>query len=345
MGLNQNVLNVFKNVFRDDAKISRVSESLRGKVITIYGDNNLGKTRQSSRFKNPIFLPCEKGMNAVNGALVLRTRSWSDLKRNVAKLTSNKKLLGLLENGETITIIVDGAERMGNYCKNYLCSKYNVSNVGDANNGYGCWSEYEDLMWSLIDSLISVGYTVVFLAHRTFSQETNRYEITGDSRVIKPIKDNSDIIAYLEGNGVDENGNEIPSSAYFVATEDFYARTRYDYMVSYIKEFTAENFEQAVVEGIKKQNEHDGVSGVSFEEQQEIYKDDESYEDVMEELQELYEKLNEINDEDLFNQYIQIVEDNLGVDAKISEATERQLEPLKCIRNELTELLDKEEVE
>ena len=116
MGLNQNVLNVFKNVFRDNAKISRVSESLRGKVITIYGDNNLGKTRQSSRFKNPIFLPCEKGMNAVNGALVLRTRSWSDLKRNVAKLTSNKNLLGLLENGETITIIVDGAVRMGNYC-------------------------------------------------------------------------------------------------------------------------------------------------------------------------------------------------------------------------------------
>ena len=142
MGLNQNVLNVFKNVFRDDAKISRVSESLRGKVITIYGDNNLGKTRQSSRFKNPIFLPCEKGMNAINGAMVLKTNSWNDLKRNGRKLTS-KKFVNALKQGMEMTVVIDGMERIGNYVKSYLCDKYEVATIGKANGGFGVTNSYK----------------------------------------------------------------------------------------------------------------------------------------------------------------------------------------------------------
>ena len=90
MAFDKELMGLFEKEFKDDMKISRVSEDLRGKVIVLYGSNNVGKTLQASRFKNPIFLPCEKGMNAINGAMVLKTNSWSDLKKNGRKCNESE---------------------------------------------------------------------------------------------------------------------------------------------------------------------------------------------------------------------------------------------------------------
>ena len=46
-------------------QVSVVAKGLEGKVIMIYGGNNVGKTTQAARFKNPVFMPFEKGMNAI----------------------------------------------------------------------------------------------------------------------------------------------------------------------------------------------------------------------------------------------------------------------------------------
>ncbi|MBD5073979.1 AAA family ATPase, partial [Xanthomonas citri pv. citri] len=48
-------------------QVSVVAKGLEGKVITIYGSNNLGKTKQSTRMKKPLYLPFEKGLNAIAG--------------------------------------------------------------------------------------------------------------------------------------------------------------------------------------------------------------------------------------------------------------------------------------
>ena len=164
MAMDKNIMDLFQTQFKDDVSVSRVSEDLKGKVIVIYGGNNLGKTYQCSRFENPIFIPCEKGMNAVNGAMVLKTRSWADLKKHGRKLAS-KNFVEALKNGANITLVIDGIERIGNYVKSYLCSKYDVDVIGDARNGFGCWEEYDNLVWSWVDNIISLGYTVVFIGH------------------------------------------------------------------------------------------------------------------------------------------------------------------------------------
>lgn len=337
MAMDSNILAIFNKEFKGEAKITRISEDLRGKVLVLYGGNNVGKTLQSARFPNPVFLPCEKGMNAINGALVLKTNSWNDLKKNGRKL-AGKKFVKLLNEGNQITVIVDGSERIGNYVKDYLCSKYDVPTIGKANGGYGAWEEYENLIWSWVNSIISLGYTVVFIGHEKYDSKKDKYIITGDERAIKPIRDNADVVAYLKSNGIDEDGKTVYSSAYLSETEDFFARTRYSYMDTYVEEFTAENLTNVIIDGIKKQNEAEGFTGVSFEEQQEIYDDgDEDIDDIKESIKELYEQLDEL---DKLEEYGEVVAEHLGDDMKVSEATEKQIESLKCIRDDLQEKIE-----
>ena len=49
---------------------STVAKGLEGKVILVYGGNNLGKTKQATRMKKPFYLPFEAGLNAIPGIIL-----------------------------------------------------------------------------------------------------------------------------------------------------------------------------------------------------------------------------------------------------------------------------------
>lgn len=334
--LDKELMGLLGESFKDDVKVSRISEDIRGKTIVLYGGNNVGKTKQASHLPNPIFLPCEKGMNAINGAIVLKTNSWADLQKNGRKLTS-KKFVKLLQTGKPITVVVDGIERIGNYSKDYLCKKYEVSTIGEARGGFGAWEEYENLVWSWVNNLISVGYTVVFIGHSKLDKKSDKYIITGDERAIKPIRDNADIVAYLESNGVDSEGKEILSTAYLAETDDYFARARFTHMPTKIETFTADNLIKTIVESIKEQNIAEGFESVDFEEQQDIYKNEDNFNSVKEEIKELFATMQE---NEKTEEYLEVVENHLGEDCPVSEANEGQLELLKCIRNDLEEIIE-----
>ena len=182
---------------------------------------------------------------------------------------------------------------------------------------------------------------MVFIGHEKEDKKKGKYVIAGDERAIKPIRDNADIVAYLVPNGLDEEGNEIHSSAYFAETEEFFARSRFNYMPPMIEDFTAENFKKAVVEGIKAQNKAEGCENVTFEQQQEVYGDDsETFEDVVAEIKDLYSSIAETGNETALEGYASVVESHLGEGVLVSQATPKQLEALKCIRDEVSEILD-----
>ncbi|MFA7689403.1 MAG: hypothetical protein WCX96_04890, partial [Bacilli bacterium] len=165
----------------------------------------------------------------------------------------------------------------------------------------------------------------------------------GDKRCVAPIIDNADIVAYLEANGVDENGKEIFSSAYFVETDEFFARSRFPYVKSVIEEFTADNFENAIIEGIKEQLKIEGEEGVSFEEQQEIYSgEDIDHPTLISQIKELYDKMKELS---ILDSYEEILEEYLGEGIKVSETSSKQIQPLICIREALKEAIEEIENE
>lgn len=72
-------------------EVSVIAKGIEGKVVTIYGSNNLGKSKQSSRMTKPLYLPFEKGLNAIAGVNFMPINSWGDFKK-VNKQTFPKTL-------------------------------------------------------------------------------------------------------------------------------------------------------------------------------------------------------------------------------------------------------------
>lgn len=318
--------------------ISTVAKGLEGKVITITGGNNLGKTKQATRMEKPFYLGFEKGIRAISGVPFLPINSWGDFVRINRQLTNPKTLDKAKETIQTV--IFDTVYTSALYCQDFLCRKYGVETIGEGNDGFGLWKEYETAYWEQIDKLLGAGYTLVFISHVEQTKE-GKWIPKGDKRSIKPIIDNSDIVLFLTSNGMDEDNRVIPSSAWLAETEHFFARSRFDYIDTYIEEFTAENLEKAVAEAIERQEKAEGIKAVSYEEQKETYQSEElDFEAIMEELNALGNKLAAAG---LMDDLIEMVEKHLGKGKKVSEAKPAQVEMLSLLLLDLRELAEKNE--
>jgi AAA domain len=314
--------------------VSVVAKGLDGKVITMYGSNNLGKTKQATRMKKPFYLGFEKGIRAISGIPFLPINNWTDFKKINKQLTNPKTLDQAKELYQTI--IFDEVYTSALYCQDFLCKKHGVETIGDGNGGFGLWKEYETEFWAEIDKLLGTGYTLVFISHQEETKEGKAIP-KGDKRSIKPIIDNSDIVVYLTSNGVDEDRNVIKSSAWFAETDEFFARSRFDYIDTYLPEFTAENLEKVIAVAIERQEEAEGVKAVSYEEQNERFKSDAlNYDDLMEEIMAVGGQLAEAERlEDLQ----EVVEKHLGVGKKVTECKKSQVQIMALILDDLKELL------
>lgn len=315
-------------------QVSAVAKGLEGKVITLVGSNSLGKTKQATRMKKPFYLGFEKGIRAIAGIPFLPINKWSDFKKINKQLTDPKTLDKAKELYQTI--IFDEVYTSALYCQDYLCKKHGVETIGEGNNGYGLWKEYETEYWAEIDKLLGTGYTLVFISHVDETKE-GKHIPKGDKRSIKPIIDNSDVVAYLQSNGVDEEGKVIKSSAWFAETDKWFARSRFDYIDTYLEEFTAENLEKVLAEAIEKQEKAEGVKAVSFTEQKERFTSEElSYEELMEEIKVIGAQLNAA---DKLEELQEVVEKHLGVGKKVTECKKSQVQVMSIILDDLKDLL------
>lgn len=339
--LDSNVMDLFASEFKGKAKISTVSADMNGKVFYIYGGNNLGKTYQASRFKNPIFMPIEKGLNAINGAMTLPVNCWEDLQSNVRKL-SGKKFRAVLESGTQMTLVIDGAEKLSLFLDKYICEKNNVENIGDVPYSGG-YTQLKKEIWNFVEKLTGLGYTIIFIGHGKEIKldkkgERTKWILDGSESTIKYLRDVTDFTIFLKSNGVDDKGRVINSSAYLAETEEFFARNKFDgYVPNVIENFTAENLEKAVVEGIKAKNKAEGYESVTFAEQRDVYKNEETFEEVMEEVKNLFETFKE---KDILEKYGETVEKILGEGVQVSTLDNSQLSKLKTVREALQRVLE-----
>ena len=342
MAISNNLLSLVELTFKDKAKVSKITTDLRGKIITIYGYNNLGKTYQASKFKNPVFIPFEEGLNGISGAIVLKANKWSDFTGHL-KTLGGKKWAKIVQQ-EQVTIICDGMETMGRWCRDYITEKFGSTSIKTGNKGYGLWQEYQDEMFTQVNTLLKLGFTVLFLGHEKFDKDKEKFIIEGDERNIAPMRNNSDYVVYLKSNGVDDDGTPVNSSGYLAETDDFFARSRNIYTDSVIEDFTAENLEQAIIAGLIKEKEMSGQKDdVDYKAQREIYEGEEpTHEELKESIGELFAQFEEL---DKLEEYADIVTEHLGEDVAVSETTKKQLQLLMRIKQDLEELLEKLEDE
>ena len=335
---------------------SVIADGLEGKVILIYGGNNLGKSAQATRFPKPFVIACEMGLNGIDGVPYAPVTRWSDFKSIVRQFTGATK-----EKAKEMysTIIVDEVYASSIYCQDYVCSTYGdgALTMADGDTKHNLYQLYEKEYFRQINLLVSAGYTVVFIAHAQTDSQTKFISPKGDKRCMNPIIDKCDYVVYLKSNGVDAEGRVIKSSAYLAQTNEFFARARIEYTPTYIKEFTAENLTAAIQEGINKKREIENATVTSFEEQQKLNSVEElNFDKLISEFNNIVANrpgssdINCTTEEGIkFKEYwapkiTQITEKNLGKGKKVSQCNENQTEALSLILADLKDLIKYKEI-
>lgn len=104
-----------------NAPKSVIANGLEGKILLIYGTNNVGKSYQATRFPKPLVLAAEFGLNGIDGVPYLPITKWSDFKIIINQLTGLKK-----EQAKQTysTIIIDEVYATSIYCQDYICSTH-----------------------------------------------------------------------------------------------------------------------------------------------------------------------------------------------------------------------------
>lgn len=314
--------------------VTVVAKGLTGKSMLIYGGNSLGKTAQSVRMSKPFVIAAESGLNATSNVPYARITSWAQFIKIVKQFTDK----GTVEKARAMydTIIIDEMYAVSLLCQDYVIATYGngALTLGDSEGKVNLYQVYEKQFFKAINLLLSCDYTVVFIGHA--QQDKNGY-ITpkGDKRCVDPIRDFVDYVIYLESNGIDENNNVINSSAYLAETDRFFARSRFKYTPTYIKDFTAENLENAIIEGIEKEEQINGVKAVTYAEQKaQNTAEAVDFDAIMDSLQEIGIRFAETGNMDILTE---IVENTLGVGKKVTECTKKQIDAMCIILDELRE--------
>lgn len=312
-----------------------MAKGLEGKSLFIYGGNSLGKTAQSVRLPKPFVIATESGLNATSGVPFARVTNWAQFLQLVKQFTDPINVAKARELYSTI--IIDEVYAASLLCQDFVIATYGQGalTLGDNQdskvNLYQC---YEKQFFKTVNLLLSCDYTVVFIGHA--QMDKNGFIVPkGDKRCIDPIRDFVDYVIYLKSNGVDENNKVIKSSAYLAETNEFFARSRFENTPTYIPEFTAENLEKAIIEGIEKEAESKGATAVTYAEQKENNTAKiADYDEVMTELQDVGMKFTENN---YIDELTEIVESVLGVGKKVTECSKKQIEAMCIVLDKLKE--------
>lgn len=312
---------------------SVVAKGLEGKTIMIYGGNNLGKTYVASHLSKPFFIACESGLNAISGVKYNRVNTWADFKKLIKQFT-NKTTVDKARAMYN-TIVIDEVYASSLLCQDFCITTYGEGalTLGDSSGKVNLYQMYEKEYFKMINLLLSCDYTVVFIGH---AQEKDSFiSPKGDKRCLNPIIDNCDFVVYLTSNGIDENGKVIKSSGHLAETEEYFARSRFEYCPTLIQEFTAENLEKTIIEAIENEEKFNGIATVSYEEQKaQNTSISYSYDDIMEKLQDVGQRFAQSNNMETLTE---IVEETLGSGKKVSECTKKQVDAMVIILDNLQE--------
>jgi hypothetical protein len=238
------------------------------------------------------------------------------------------------------TIIFDEVEAAANYCQDFICQKYKASSIKSGNDGFGLWKEYETEFWKQINKLVGAGYCCYFIAHA--QQDKDGFiSPKADKRALSPIMNNADLCIYVRSNGIDEEGKVVKSSGYLAETDEFFARSRFEYLPStYMPEFTAEALEEIVAKAIENQEKEEGITAVSFEVQKKTKTvKAKSYDDLMDEMQSLGEQM---ADGGFLDDLQNIVAEHLGEDKKASDLKKGQEQLIQVIIGDIQSFIEEQ---
>lgn len=287
----------------------------------------------------PYYVGVEDGLRAIPGIPFASVENWRDIKSIIKQFTDPKTQKQVKEMYQTI--VFDGVYDSAVMCQQYICSRYGALHMGETSapgeNRPNLWTAYEVEYLTEINKLLKSGFTVVFIGHEEEDRDTGQMNPRGDKRSMTLIRNKADVTVYLEYGGLDENNNELNSTAWFVERSEAFARSRFRHIVPSI-EFTAENLEKAIGDAIKKEEEVSGHKAVTYQEQSEDYKSEELvYEDLMEEVKSVGKALQDLG---LIDEVYTVSEKHLGHGQFVMDCKKGQEQVIAVILDEMKELLE-----
>lgn len=321
--------------------------SIKGQKIYIYGSNSVGKTFQSMKLPKALLLMTEAGGNGVKG-YKKSINKWAKFKNYVAQLTSEKKLPDPDDDDKVIfqyelmqrkfnTIVIDTVEDLVELAEQSTCQQFGVRDLSELTGRINGYSIYRKDFKSQINILCNAGYTVVFIGHE--EQTEKKDEITGEKYTfIQPkgssnekastrfIRDLCDFCIFLRANGIDANGDMIPSTAICKQTKNVFARSRYA-IQTFIDPFTAANLEEAIEKAIEKSAENEQATLSNWKKKYDNYTKDDWIKLIQPYFVAIHNKYN--------GKAQEIVASELGENLKVSETTDMHLAELENIYNKM----------
>ena len=140
------------------------------------------------------------------------------------------------------------------------------------------------------------------------------------------MRDLCDFCFYLKPNGIDENGDTIPSTAICKQTKNVFARSRYA-IQTFVEPFTAKNLKDAIVKAIEKSAENENAVLSDWHKNYDDYTKEDWNNLLMPYYKAVYKKYPD--------RVKEIVAEELGETGRISQATDDQLTELENIYNKL----------
>lgn len=312
---------------------------LRGVKISIYGDNDVGKTFQAMKFPKPLLIMVEAGGSAIKGKKV-PIGTWGEFTNYVKQLTNDSTLDKMHELFQTI--VIDTTSALVGLAEDSICKEFNVRDLSEITGKQNGYKIYRKDFEQKINLLCAKGYTVVFIDHEDIIEkvdevtgETYQYFIPKGSNNTKAstrfVRDLCDFTFYIKGNPVNtETGEVVYSTAICRKTKHCFARTRYTNMPTFINPFTAENVTKNILEAMEKDANDQNVRIAEFKITDESFTAENYKELIKPYMLKLVKP---------FQQEVEsIILSQLAEGQKISECTEEQKVELETIYTRLVNL-------
>lgn len=313
----------------------KVSRDLSGYITYIYGKGGVGKTTLAVKSDKALLLATEKGYNAIPGIFPVDITSWSEIKQVLRDL----KKPAVKERYKTV--IVDTVDLAAAMCEKYVCSQNDVEKIGEIPYGQG-WTllkrEFEDTF----RAIAQLGYALFFISHekdKTFKREDgteyNQTVPTCGSSCGEIVKNMVDIMAYAHQKVVDGVPRRLLTFRSLDGSVD--CKSRFKYMPISV-ELGYDNLVNALNEAIDKEaleTNNQFITNEKISTATPIKKD---FSALMVEFQEIAQRLMS-KDSANSAKITATVEKYLGKGKKLAECTERQVEVVDFVVDELKDLL------
>lgn len=223
-----------------------IDPSLNGKIFWFYGEPGTRKTSVAAKFPGSLIIATENGYKFINGVIAQRVTSWNEVKQVYRQLKQQEVM------DKFKTIIFDRADSLYEYCKQYICSIKNISDLGDLAYSAGYTAARREFN-SVIKGIESLGYGMVFITHDKIDMEKQTKQDL-ENNAAKVLRGYADFTFLLKKETIDGAETVI---AYSQRDEsDTKTRARY-FTASF--EFTYENLCKELKSAIDKQIQMEGI--------------------------------------------------------------------------------------